>query len=72
MEAVLDPVLQPLSSLDFQILDESSEPETKFESVEYNFVPLFFNSFQILKDTLEKMLKDKYIQIREISFESMQ
>ena len=72
MEVVLDLGLQPLSSLDFQILDESLEPETKFESVEYNSVPLVFNSFQILKETLEKMLMDKYIQSQEISFESTQ
>jgi hypothetical protein len=48
-----------------------SKLETRFESVECNSVPLDYNSFQILKETLEQMLKDKYIESQEPSCESM-
>jgi D-ribose pyranose/furanose isomerase RbsD len=72
IEVVLDPGLHSPSPSEFQTPDESSEPEEKFESVECNFVPLGYNSFQILKETLEQMLKDKHIESQEISFESMQ
>ena len=39
--------------------------------MECNYVPLDYNSFQILKETLEQALKDKHITSEEISFESM-
>jgi len=67
----LDPKSQSLISLDFQSPDGISELETRFESMECNYVPLDYNSFQILKETIEQMLKDKYIKSQEISFESM-
>jgi hypothetical protein len=72
MGPVLDPKSQSLISLDFQSPDGSSYIEKIFESMECNYVPLDYNSFQILKETLEKMLKDKHIKSHEISFESMQ
>jgi hypothetical protein len=72
MGSVLDPKSQSLISLDFQSPDGSPELETRFESVECNSVPLDYNSFQILKETLEQVLKDKHIKSQEISFESMQ
>ena len=72
MGSILDPKSQSLSSLDFQSPDGSPELETRFETVECNYVPLDYSSFQILKETLEQVLKDKYIKSREISFESMQ
>jgi hypothetical protein len=68
MGSILDPKSQSLFSLDFQ----SPELETRFETVECNFFPLDYNSFKILKETLEQVLKDKYIKSQEISFESMQ
>jgi hypothetical protein len=71
MGPVLDPKSQSLISLDFQIPDERLKLETRFELVECNSVPLDYNSFQILKETLEQVLKDKYIKSQEISFESM-
>jgi hypothetical protein len=40
--------------------------------MECNSVPLDYNSFQILKETLEQVLKDKHIKSQEISFESIQ
>jgi len=66
MEVVLNLGLQPLGSLDFQIPDESSKSKIEFKSMEYNSVPLLFNSFQNFKETPEKMLKDKYIESQEI------
>ena len=72
MEVVLNPESQPLTYIDFQILDESLEPETNYELIHNNSVPLCFNSFQVLKETLGQVLKDKYIKGQEISFESMQ
>jgi hypothetical protein len=72
MEAILNPESQPLTYINFQILDESLEPETNSELIHNNSVPLCFNSFQVLKDTLGQMLKDKYIKGQQISFESMQ
>ena len=72
MEAVLNPVSQPSTYIDFQILDDSLEPEENFELIQNNSIPLCFNSFQILKETLGQVLKDKYIKSQEISFESMQ
>ena len=58
MGSILDPKSQSLFSLDFQ----SPELETRFETVECNSVPLDYNSFQILKETLEQVV------ITEISF----
>ena len=60
------------SPSEFKTSDEIPEPKEKFESMECNFVPLGYNSFQILKETLEQMLKDKHIESQEISFEPMQ
>jgi hypothetical protein len=71
MGSILDPKSQSIISLDFQSPDGSTELETIFESVECNSVPLDYNSFQILKETLEQALKDKHIKSEEISFESM-
>jgi hypothetical protein len=72
MEVVLDPELQPLSYIDFQIPDESLEPETKYELIQNNFVPLSFNSFQFLKKNLDHVLNDKHIENYEVSLEPMQ
>ena len=72
MEVVLNPELQPFTYSDFQIPNESLKPETNCDLIQNNSVPLFFNSFQILKKTLGQVLKDKYIKSQEISFESMQ
>ncbi len=57
---------------DFQIPNESLKPKTNYELIQNNSVPLCFNSFQILKETLGQVLKDKYIKGQEISFELMQ
>jgi hypothetical protein len=62
MGSFLDPKSQSIISLDFQSPDGSPELETIFESVECNYVPLDYNSFQILKETLEQVLKDKHIK----------
>jgi hypothetical protein len=72
MEVVLNPESQPMTYIDFQILDEILKPETNCELIQNNSVPLCFNSFQILKEILGQELKDKYIKGQEISFESMQ
>jgi hypothetical protein len=72
MEAVLNPESQPLTSFNFQILDDSLEPETNYELIQKNSVPLCFKSFQVLKETLGQVLKDEYRNKQEISFESMQ
>jgi hypothetical protein len=72
MEAVLNPESQHLPSFNFQILDESLEPETNYDLIQKNSVPLCFKSFQVLKETLGQVVKDKYIKGQEISFESMQ
>ena len=45
MEVVLNPDLQPLTYFDFQIPDERLKPETNYELVQNNYVPLCFNSF---------------------------
>jgi hypothetical protein len=60
MEVVLNPVSQPLTYIDFQILDDSLEPEANSELIQNNYVPLCFNSFRILKKTLGQVLKDEY------------
>jgi hypothetical protein len=49
-EAISDPGLQSPSFSDFQSSGENSEPETEFETLECNSVPLDYNSFQILKE----------------------
>jgi hypothetical protein len=72
MEAVLKPESQHLPSFNFQILDEGLEPETNYDLIQKNSVPLCFKSFQVLKETLGQVLKDEYINKQEISFESMQ
>jgi hypothetical protein len=72
MEVVLNPESQPLTYIDFQILDESLEPETNYELIQNNSVPLCFNSFHFLKKNLEYMLKDKYTENQEVSVEPMQ
>jgi hypothetical protein len=72
MEAVLNPESQHLPSFNFQILDESLELETNYDLIQKNSVPLCFKSFQVLKETLGQVVKDKYIKGWEISFESMQ
>jgi hypothetical protein len=72
MEVVLAPKFQLLSSFDFQIPNEGSEPETKFELRKYKSVPLTFNSFQFLKETLEYVQKDKHLENQEISLEPIQ
>jgi hypothetical protein len=72
MEVVLNPVSQPLTYIDFQILDDSLEPEANSELIQNNSVPVCFNSFQMLKETLGQELKDKNIKGQEISFESVQ
>ena len=59
MEVVLNPELQPLTYFDFQIPDERLKPETNYELIQSNYVPLCFNSFQFLKKNLEYMLKDE-------------
>jgi hypothetical protein len=72
MEVVLNPDLQPLTYFDFQIPDERLKPETNYELVQNNSVPLCFNSFQFLKKNLEYMLKDKHTENQEVSVEPMQ
>jgi hypothetical protein len=72
VEVVLNPESQPLTYFDFQISNEILKPDTNFELIQNNSVPLCFNSFQILKETLGQELKDKYIKGQEISFETMQ
>jgi hypothetical protein len=72
MEVVLNPELQPLTYFDFQIPDEILKPETNYELIQNNSVPLSFNSFQFLKKNLEYMLKDKHTENQEVSVEPMQ
>jgi hypothetical protein len=72
METILNLELQNFTYSEFQIPNESLEPETNYELIHNNFVPLCFNSFQVLKESLGQVLKDKYIKGQEISFESMQ
>jgi hypothetical protein len=72
VKVVLNPELMPFTYFDFQISNEILKPETNCELIQNNSVPLFFNSFQILKETLGQVLKDKYLKGQEISFESMQ
>jgi hypothetical protein len=72
VEVVLNPELQPFTYFDFQIPNERLKPETNYELIQNNSVPLCFNSFQFLKKNLEYMLKDKYTENQEISVEPMQ
>jgi hypothetical protein len=72
MEAILNTESQPLTYFDFQIPDESLEPETNYELIHNNSVPLGFNSCQFLKRNLKYMLKDKYIGNQEVAVEPMQ
>ena len=62
MEAVLNPESQPMAYIDFQISNEILKPKANSELIQNNSGPLCFNSFQILKETLEQVLKDKYIK----------
>jgi hypothetical protein len=64
--------LQTLTYFDFQILDESLNPETNYELIQNNSVPLSFNSFQFLKKNLKYMLKDKHTENKKVSVEPMQ
>jgi hypothetical protein len=61
-----------ISYLEFQIPDESLEPETNYELMKNNYVPLIFNSFHFLKKNLDHVLNDKYIENYEVSLEPMQ
>jgi hypothetical protein len=72
MEVVQNPELLPFTYSDFQISNESLKPETNCELIQNNSVPLRFNSFQILKETLGQVLKDEYKNRKKFSFESMQ
>jgi hypothetical protein len=72
MEVVLNPVSQPLTYIDFQILDDSLEPEENFKLIQKNSIPWYFKSFPVLKKTLGQVLRDEYRNKHEISFESMQ
>jgi hypothetical protein len=64
--------LQPLTYFDFQIPDESLKPETNYELIQNNSVPLCFNSFRFLKMNLEYMLEDKHTEKKEVLVEPMQ
>jgi hypothetical protein len=66
MEVVLNPELQPLTYIDFQIPDESLEPETEYELIQNNSVPLRFNSFQFLKKIFSMCIKDKHTENQEV------
>jgi hypothetical protein len=70
-EAISDPGLQSPSFSDFQSSGENAEPEEEFKTLKCNSVPLVFDSFKILKETLEQMLKDKHIESQKLSCESM-
>jgi hypothetical protein len=70
-EVISDPGLQSPSFPDFQSSGENAEPKAEFETLECNSVPLVFDLVKILKETLEKMLKDKHIEIHNLSCESM-
>jgi hypothetical protein len=72
VKAILNPEWQPFTYFDFQISDERLKREANSELIQNNSVPLCFDSFQILKETLGQVMKDKYIKGQEISFESMQ
>jgi hypothetical protein len=72
MEVVLNPKSEHLPSLNFQIIDESLEPETNYDLIQKNSAPLCFKPFQVLKKTLGQVLRDEYRDKQEISFESMQ
>jgi hypothetical protein len=66
MEVVLDPGLQPLSYIDFQTTDEL---------MQYNFVPLSFNSFQFLKENVANISESrigKPIENHVVTLESLQ
>jgi hypothetical protein len=71
MEVVLDPELQPLSYIDFQIPDESLEPETEYELMHYNSIPLTFNSFHFLKKNFNHVMDDKHTENQEFVLESI-
>jgi hypothetical protein len=62
MEVVLDPNLQPLSYIDFQIPDEL---------MHYNSIPLTFNSFQFLKKIFNHVMDDKHTENQEFVLEPM-
>jgi hypothetical protein len=72
MEVVLNPVSQPSTYIDFQIIDDSLEPETNYDLIQKCSVPFCFKSFQVLKKTLGQVLRDEYLKGQEISFESIQ
>jgi hypothetical protein len=72
VKVVLNPELQPFTYFDSQISNESLKPETNYELIQNNSVPLCFNSFQILKETLGQVLKDNYTENQEVAVEPMQ
>jgi hypothetical protein len=72
MEAILNPGVQHFTYSEFQIPNESLKPETNSELIQNNSVPLCFNSFQILKETLRQVLKDKCTENQEVAVEPMQ
>jgi hypothetical protein len=71
MEAILNPVSQPSTYIDFQIPDNSLEPEKNYDLIQKSSVPFCFKSFQVLKKTLGQVLRDEYLKGQEISFESI-
>jgi hypothetical protein len=72
VEAILNPELHHFTYFDFQIPNESLKPKTNYELIQNKSVPLCFNSFQILKEILGQVWKDKYIENQEVSLEPMQ
>lgn len=70
-ELVLDPEVQPLSHLECQISNASSESVTYDELIHFDSIPLCSNSFQILKVNLGHILVDNHRRNHEVSLEPM-
>ena len=63
--------MKPLSHLECQISDASSESVTYDELIHFDTIPLCSNSFQILKGNFDHILNDEYKKDYKVSLEPM-
>jgi hypothetical protein len=70
-EPFLDPEVRSLSHLECQISDEITESETDDELIQFDSLPLCFNSFQIVKGNLGHILVENHRRNHEVSVEPM-
>jgi hypothetical protein len=70
-QPILDLEVWSLSHLECQILDEITESETDDELIQFDSIPLCFNSFHIVKGNFGHILVENHRRNHEVSVEPM-